>query len=264
MDTLYCVLGVWQTDSKGQPEFTRDMLKTIVHEFCHSYANPIIDRHAAKLQAAGEKIFPHVAARMKRQAYGNWRTMLYESLVRASTLRYVRHHDGEEAALLETAKDKARGFLWIDQLSKLLGEYETDRKRYPTMEAFAPRLVEFFDGVAAKMGDHVVKGPKVVSISPANGQTGVDPALTRIQVVFDRPMRDRSWSLVGGGPNCPKLTGKMWYDARRTTWTAEVKLKPEWTYRFMLNSDRFTNFRSADGVPLVPVNVTFTTGKAKK
>ena len=149
-EELFCILGVWQTDKEGMPEFTRDMLKTVVHEFCHSYANPVIDRHEAELKAAGEKMFPHVAAAMRRQAYDNWKTMFYESLVRASTLRYVRQYDGAMAAWLATQEEKARGFPWIEDLSALLGEYEAHRDRYPTLESFSPRLVAFFNEYADK------------------------------------------------------------------------------------------------------------------
>ena len=46
-------------------------------------------------------------------------------------------------------------------------------------------------------------------------------------------------------------------------WTVSVRLKPGWSYRFMLNSDRFKAFKSQDGVPLAPVVVTFKTGKGK-
>ena len=49
-EELYCVLGVWQTDKQGLPEFTRDALPTVVHEFCHSYANPLIARHRAEFK----------------------------------------------------------------------------------------------------------------------------------------------------------------------------------------------------------------------
>ena len=62
-EELYCILGVWYADEEGKPKFSGDQVSTIVHEFCHSYANPIIDRHAAELQAAGEKIFPAVAGK---------------------------------------------------------------------------------------------------------------------------------------------------------------------------------------------------------
>jgi len=42
-EELYCVLGVWQTDKQGLPEFTHDAMGTVVHEFCHSYARPSPD-----------------------------------------------------------------------------------------------------------------------------------------------------------------------------------------------------------------------------
>jgi hypothetical protein len=260
-EELFCILGVWQTDKEGMPEFTRDMLSTVVHEFCHSYANPIIDRHDTELKAAGEQIFPHVAAALRRQAYDNWKTMFYESLVRASTLRYVRQHDGATAARLATQEEKRRGFPWIEDLAALLGEYEAHRDQYPTLESFSPRLVAFFGEYAKKQTELAAKQPKVVAMTPVNGQKGVDPNLAKIEVVFDRPMQDRSWSMVGGGPHFPEMTGKPSYDAKRMRWSVPVKLKPEWEYQFMLNSDRFQNFQSEAGVPLEPLSVHFVTGK---
>ncbi len=131
-EELYCVLGVWKTDDDGLPIFEADMLETVVHEFCHSYANEIVDRHADELKAAGEKLFPQVAAAMKRQAYGNWKTMMYESLVRASTIRYLGLYEGPSAARLAIEAQKKRQFPWIGELVDLLGQYENDRQRYPT------------------------------------------------------------------------------------------------------------------------------------
>jgi hypothetical protein len=97
---------------------------------------------------------------------------------------------------------------------------------------------------------------------PANGATDVDPSLTAIQVTFDRPMKDGSWALVGGGPHCPETTGRPSYDSRRTTWIVPVKLKPEWDYEFYLNRGQYDSFRSAEGVPLESVHVTFSTANA--
>jgi hypothetical protein len=265
-EEVYCILGVWYADKQGTPKFTGDQVSTIVHEFCHSYANVIIERHSAELKAAGEKIFPTVARKMNAMAYGNWQTMFYESLVRACVLRYTRHYDGTVAAWLATQDEWANGFVWMGGLSDLLGEYEAHRDKYPTLEAFAPRLVAFFNDYAkklpAKSGAANAKPPKVVSISPANGATDVDPSLGTIEVVFDRPMIN-AWSMCGGGPHFPELVGKSSYNAKRTTWTVHVKLEPNWEYQFALNSGAYDSFQSAEGVPLESVEVTFKTGKAK-
>ena len=103
--------------------------------------------------------------------------------------------------------------------------------------------------------------PHIVSMTPANGATGVSSGTTEIRVVFDRPMQDGSWSMTGSGPNFPELTGDLHYDANRTTFIAPVKLKPTWRYSFGLNSPSHRNFRSDQGVALEPVRVTFTTGQ---
>ncbi len=164
-EEIYCILGVWKLDGKMRPLFDSDVLPTITHEFCHSHTNPLVDRHGAELQAAGEKIFKHVGPTMARNAYGNWKTMMYESMVRACTIEYLMKYQGKVAAGMDAIEDRNRGFEWIGELSSLLDKkYERDRKRYPTLEAFMPEVVDFFNkyadefekkqGVAANQAFH--------------------------------------------------------------------------------------------------------------
>ncbi len=104
--------------------------------------------------------------------------------------------------------------------------------------------------------------PKVVSMTPANGATGVDPNLKEIKVVFDQPMANGSWSMCDSDTNTnfPAGPGPVHYDATRTIWTAPVyPLRRGTTYELWLNSGNYRNFRSAKGVSLDPVDVTFTT-----
>jgi hypothetical protein len=262
-EELYCILGVWETDPEGLPRFTHEMLGTIVHEFAHSYANAIMDRHYAELTDAGDLLFRPVAERMRSQAYGEAQTMFRESLVRACVVRYLRQYDGPASAARQIKVEEANGFLWMPELSELLAEYEAQRTQFPTLEKFSPRLVAFFKEYAAgfesKQAVLAKQRPKVLSMTPGNGAADVDPGLKEIQVIFDRPMKDNSWSLVGGGPHCPETTGKPHYDAKRTTWTVPVKLRPSWSYEYKLNYGRFDSFRSEEGVPLDSVAVTFET-----
>ena len=266
-EELYCVLGVWQTDKEGLPEFTDDALPTVIHEFCHSYANPLVERHLTELQASGDALFKQVAGQMRSQAYGSGETLLKESLVRVCVIRYLRRYDGEEAAGRAIQAEKKKGFLWMQEMSDLLGEYEAHRDRYSTLEDFSPRLVSFFAGTVKNFprmqADLAARRPKVVSMIPANGAQDVDPGLTAIEVVFDRPMADKSWSLVGGGPHCPETGKGAHFDAQHKIWTVPVTLKPDWSYEFMLNSGTFDAFRSEEGVPLEPVSVTFKTAGPK-
>lgn len=267
-EELYCVLGVWQTDEQGLPEFKRNVVGTVVHEFCHSYANPLIERHLARFEASGDALFEQVAAKMRRQNYGGGQTLLKESLVRVCVIRYTRRYGGEEAARRAIQAEKRNGFLWMPEMSDLLGEYEAHREQYPTLEEFTPRLAAFFaesaKNLPATLAGLTARQPKVVSMIPTNGAEDVDPNLKSIQVVFDRPMADQSWSLVGGGPHCPEVGKSIHYDANRKVWTAPVTLQPDWSYEFMLNSETYTGFASEQGVPLEPMSVTFKTAAKKE
>jgi len=105
----------------------------------------------------------------------------------------------------------------------------------------------------------LAKFPKVVSIEPANGAAGVNPGLTKIVITFDRPMVDRSWSVLGSGPTYPVAGGVPSYDAARRVLTLPARLEVKRAYRFGLNGGRFTGFVSEEGYPLEPVLVMFTT-----
>ena len=75
-----------------------NVLSCIVHEFNHSFCNPLVDKHFNDLKPAAERVFPFVAERMARQAYGTPKTMLYEYLVRACMVRYFLYCGNKDEA----------------------------------------------------------------------------------------------------------------------------------------------------------------------
>jgi len=147
---FYCVLGVWETDWHGKPWFGKPVLETVAHEFCHSYVNPHIHARSAEFKPAGEKLFAQVKTQMQRQAYGNWQTMLHESVVRASVVRYVAATQSAAAAERQARREVERGFSWTPELAALLGEYESKRGEFPNFGAFMPRIVAFFNQTAGQ------------------------------------------------------------------------------------------------------------------
>ena len=150
-EEVYCILGVTRCDNDGQPVFDSNDLATVAHEFCHSYVGPALSGWAKRLEPSGQRLFTTVADRMQRMAYGDWMTMINESIVRAAVVRYLAATQGPEAATRQVREETARGFLWMDGLSQLLGECEAQRERYPAFRAFMPRIVEFFDQTARQM-----------------------------------------------------------------------------------------------------------------
>ncbi len=257
------VLGVYEFDAAGVPVIGAGVAGTVAHEFCHSYTNALVDRHLGSLRPAAERIFAPRAGLMQRMAYGNWQTMMYESLVRACVVRFVSASEGERAAAKEAQSQHAMGFVWIGELAQALAQYESDRERYPAFDDFMPEIVTFFERWAeehaAQDQERAARAPHVAGMTPPNGATDVSPDLAEIVVTFDRPMLDKMWSVAGGGPDFPEIAGEVHYDAECRVLTIPVRLAPDREYRFWLNSEQHDAFRSREGVPLDPVEVTFRT-----
>jgi RNA polymerase sigma-70 factor (ECF subfamily) len=104
--------------------------------------------------------------------------------------------------------------------------------------------------------------PVIVRTVPEAGADGVDPGLTEIKATFSKDMADGSWSwAMFGKENFPKVDGKPKYLADRRTAVLPVKLEPGKTYALWLNSEKFQNFKDADGRPAVPYLLVFRTKK---
>nr|NIM06200.1 DUF4932 domain-containing protein [Armatimonadota bacterium]NIM24127.1 DUF4932 domain-containing protein [Armatimonadota bacterium]NIM67982.1 DUF4932 domain-containing protein [Armatimonadota bacterium]NIM76486.1 DUF4932 domain-containing protein [Armatimonadota bacterium]NIN06209.1 DUF4932 domain-containing protein [Armatimonadota bacterium] len=150
-EELYSILGVWMTDADGIPEFDETVITTLVHEFGHSYTNRIVEKYLKDLEPAGEVLFLRVKDAMKRQAYGQWETMMRESVLRACVVRYIAATEGAKAAKKQIQQEHKRQFLWTGELSEMLVEYDKNRDKYPTLDAFFPKIVTFFDEYVAAL-----------------------------------------------------------------------------------------------------------------
>jgi len=147
---LWPVLGADVWDAQGHPVYGAGHLGTVVHEFTHAFANPVVDASWSALGPPFERLFPSVKDVMAPQAYGTPRTVAYESLVRACVVRHAARQLGAEAAAKQQAYEIGRGFTWTGELAALLAQYEAQRATYPTLRDFGPRLAEFFAGVAER------------------------------------------------------------------------------------------------------------------
>jgi hypothetical protein len=258
------LIGCWKYDDEGLPLFDDTVMPTIVHEFCHSFCNPIVDRHYASLAPSEAAIFPHVEERMRRQAYPTWRIVLGESLVRASVVRYVSAKQGSAAAKAQADDDARKGFLWIHDLVERYAAYEADRERYATLEDFTPEMVAFFAGyeVPRKERRDESQAPKVVRVDPSDGERDLDAATTTAIVVeFDRAMRTDAYSVIIVDGTFPPVDRerRTGFDREGKVFTLPIRVGAGQEYAFGLNGMGHEGFRSADGVPLAPLVVRFTT-----
>lgn len=102
--------------------------------------------------------------------------------------------------------------------------------------------------------------PVVVKTVPEAGLSDVDPGTKEILVTFSRPMLDRNWSWVTlSKDSFPETTGKPHYLPDQKTCALPVKLERGKTYALWLNSQKFHNFKTADGTTAVPYLLVFRT-----
>jgi hypothetical protein len=256
---MYAYLGVGDADPLGFPRINDGILPTVIHEFSHSFVNHVVESRHVELQPSGERIFATVQAAMRSQAYGSWQTMLDESVVRASVIRYLLAKEGPAAAEAETRAQRGLGFVWMDDLVSLLGDYESSRPSYPTLSAFMPRIIAFYDELAPRIdrvvGEFDAHKPTITESSIPDGAADVDPSVDTITVRFDRPMGS-GYSINGAdGADCPTVTASD-FDAAHTTFTLHIKLEPNHAYGLHFTG---AGFASADGYPLKDFTVRFHT-----
>jgi len=250
-EDLYAIMATYRMDKSGSPLYTTDDLPTIVHEYNHSFVNRLIEDNAQLFSKSGAEIFNQTSSQMRQQAYGDGKTVIIESLVRACVVRYLTKHpiDGMNA-LAQTGEEQARGFLWTQKLADLLGEYENDRRHYPTLRSFIPRIGQFFESVPAQIPEMnravEAKRPKVLSVDPvSNGASGVDAGIQEIRITFDRPMQARS-GYFGVDARSP-LVGKLLAAPDGRSFVGKAKLEEGHEYGFGLFGGVF---RSSDGYSL--------------
>ncbi|RZM28685.1 MAG: DUF4932 domain-containing protein [Pedobacter sp.] len=264
---VYAVMGCWKFDDAGKPVFeTGRYLPTLIHEFNHSFVNHHLDEgdNTQKLTESGKAIYATVSKEMQSQAYAEWKTMINESVVRASVVRYmIDHHAATADVNKEIAEQQGRSFLWTPGLVSLLGTYERSRKIYPDFAAFYPQIISFFDQTSTNIDslkiDYSAKQPKVKSLSPfVNGAQDVNPATTEIVILFDRPLFGKGYSINAGtlGNSAIPIKKLMGYEQDNQAFRVGVELKPNTAYEFVLTG---LSFKSTTGIPIENYTIRFKT-----
>lgn len=116
---------------------------------------------------------------------------------------------------------------------------------------------------AALLAAYEARRPVVTRVVPSVAAGGVDAGTTELRVEFSAPMARYTGVDVGPGgkPQWP-ITGRVGFAPDQRSYTFRMALKPGQAYGFVLEGSVDSGFRSADGYPLKPDTVTFTTRAA--
>lgn len=259
-ENVYAIEGTWKVDSAGKPVYdSKNYLPILIHEFNHSFVNYLINKNLPLFEKSGNTMYREVAGDMKAQAYGDWKSMMYESLVRASVIEYLKKHDSTgRQAEKQTIEELNNGFLWMRELVACLDNYQKERAQYPTLESYIPVIAEFYDSVAAKIAANC---PHVVKIEPfENNATNVRPGTKTVNIFFDKPLRGKGYSFNYGNKGkeaFPDMdyTKFEYYDDNKAI-KFSVNLKPHTEYQFVLTG---LSFKTAEGYRLINDTISFKT-----
>lgn len=262
---VYAIMGAWSMDSIGMVVYGKNgYFSTLIHEFNHSFVNHLIDKNDSALKDSGEKIFGKVKEKMASQAYGNWKTVMYEALVRAAVIKYMKDHNFDQVDIArETGQQLSRGFIWIRELVEELEKYDKNRSKYPTLESYMPNIVAAYKTYADNMDKYAEQvenmKPKVVSIEGiVNGDTNVDAATETITVNFNIPLIGRGYSINYGkkGKDAFPKFEHIGYANDNKSLVLKPILESNKEYQFVLTGLSFT---SREGIGMDNYEISFKT-----
>lgn len=147
---VFAIIGYY-VDKEGTPMYSKEYLPTLIHEFNHSFINHYLDESkypdfVKELEPAATDLFMSSRWSMAKQAYGNWKIVINESLVRAAVICYMldKKYKPEEIRN-ELYEQVQRNFRWMPELVSLLRKYEKKQSKYGNFENFYPNVIDFFN-----------------------------------------------------------------------------------------------------------------------
>jgi len=138
---LIAVVGAGLTKD-STPLFDVEYLKKelILHEFSHSFCNPIINKYMEELNFM-EDTEGNFRFKMASLGYHSKESILYEYLVRACVIRMVNTLYGKEESEKLLNEESGKGFYLMQVFNEGLKHYENNRNTYSTLEKYFPELI---------------------------------------------------------------------------------------------------------------------------
>jgi len=151
--SVIAVMGCAREDSQGEICYmVTSTLPILVHEFNHSYCNPLNETYWDEMKDAVTDYFEPNADFYDSIAYGNPLYVLNETFVEACMIRYLMSHPIDLSGSKYTMPGLIDRFIEIDEDGKkftmirdiidVLGERESNAVEYKSMTDFMPEYVK--------------------------------------------------------------------------------------------------------------------------
>lgn len=129
-----------------------DIREMSVHEFGHSFVNPITDEISnVNLIEKYNYLFEPIKDAMSNQAYRNWYSCVNEHIVRLGEIRIaLAMNDTISANNLRADYIAQRKFIYLPVLESKILKYENNRDKYHSFADFFPELINSFSEIDIK------------------------------------------------------------------------------------------------------------------
>ena len=141
---VYAIIGP-NGEIDFYPHFDKDYLEMdmILHEFGHSFVNPLTDKYANQIENLKTKYYDEkLQKNAKKQGYSQWKYVFNEILLRAIVINITRSKFGNEKANKLLEFEKSVGFDLVEKVSEKLKIYEKNRKKHKKFEDFYTTLLK--------------------------------------------------------------------------------------------------------------------------
>lgn len=237
-----------------------EVLPLLIHEFCHTYCNPLIDSHFQSMASSATQAYQYKEELMRRQAYGSPKVMLYETLVRASVVCYMAQHFTPDQVNAEVllSKEESNGFVLVRSVYEALNRYATLSDQYPNIESYMPQVVKAVNQFSLRRCKAQQRAAEKHSVkykcNIKDGAANVPSGLFVFTITFDRPM-DPTIALGIANADFPEYKSHEWSDDAKVL-RVTFMLRPDHEYGIRVMG---AEMRSTDGHTAVESSVRFHT-----
>jgi hypothetical protein len=139
--TLLCL----RPNILGKLSINNEGLNIIIHEFCHTYCNPVVYENLNMLEPTGIRIYEDFKSHKHQKSYQSWLTVQYETFVRASVLCYLDKNENVFRSRNQIDIDKHQGFYWTNQLSKSFTVLNKETTMYKSKEKYIQQSIKVYN-----------------------------------------------------------------------------------------------------------------------
>jgi hypothetical protein len=248
-DKIYSVIGVWDIDSLLMPIYPKENTDILIHEFAHSFCNPIIDSLYENIANIANEFYKIEEPIMKEYAYSNPKIILYENLVRATVIMYLKSYNCSENDIINNLLfETKKGFWLVKYFYELLLLYEKNRDNYQSFNTFLPKIEEYINNIS--ISDFKENSVKIKHASIKNNSKKIDANISEFTIYFNKPMNAKTYGIAFNNIE------QDLQNYRKPQWNSDCTSLTFYSYIFKprkkyLISFSATDFIGANGEPML-------------